>query len=250
MKKTLSLLLVLCLVCAVFTGCKSKKKETASDGFQFPDQDQSQSLQESQAAPTAAPALPQEPTEFVDLEEPTEPETERDPDRYEPGYRTEDYWCSEFMGLQFHLPAGYFMADDAYHAELMQISLESMGEYGQILMDYAQIYCVYEMMAQDKWGNNVIVMAEQNVQNVDIDEYMDALIMKLTALGTHSLRNLDTINFCGEEYSCLDMVADYNGVTVYQRFLLRVKGDRIIGMVMSGSSTAALDSIMEDFEAY
>lgn len=252
MKKTLSLLLVLCLVCAVFTGCKSEKKETASDGFQFPDQEQS-SLQESQAAPTAAPAMPQEPTEFVDLDEPNEPETENDSGNdYEPGYRTEDYWCSEFMGLQFHLPAGYFMADDAYYAELMQISAEVMGENGQLYTDYTKINSVYEMMAQDYMGNNVIVIAERTPWEVTTEEYIDSLAAQLVNVTgiSYSITSIDVVNFAGMEFGSLEVIADYNSVTIHQRYLIQSRGERVISIVMSSVNPDTLDTIQNFFEPY
>ena len=193
---------------------------------------------------------PEEPP--VDYEEPTEPETERDPDRYEPGYRTEDYWCSEFMGLQFHLPAGYFMADDAYYAELMQISAEVMGENGQLYTDYTKINSVYEMMAQDYMGNNVIVIAERTPWEVTTEEYIDSLAAQLVNVTgiSYSITSIDVVNFAGMEFGSLEVIADYNSVTIHQRYLIQSRGERVISIVMSSVNPDTLDTMQNFFEPY
>lgn len=244
MKKSIALILVLCTLCSVFAGCKSKKSGTSGEGFTFPSNEQEN---------TSATAKPAAPTEAPTQAPVTEPDKEYDPDTYVPGVKTDNYWGSEFMGLAFYLPKGFYMADDEYLSQLMQVGMEAVfGEDGEFLLDYVNIYCVYEMMAQDTRGNNVIVMAEKNLRNYSVDAYADALTAQLLSISgiDYTLENRYDVTFAGMEFTCLDLVADYGSAIVYQRYLLQAKGDRIIGLIISAQDSESRDTVQNYFEAY
>lgn len=248
MKKWIALILVFCTLCSVFTGCKPKKSGSSGEGFTFPD-----SKPDSTSAATKSTAPAEAPTQAPATETPTETDIEYDPDTYVPGVKTDNYWGSEFMGLAFYLPEGFYMADDEYLSQLMQVGMDAVfGEDGEFLLDYVNIYCVYEMMAQDTRGNNVIVMAEKNLQNYSVDAYADALTTQLLSISgiDYTLENRYDVIFAGMEFTCLDLVADYGSAIVYQRYLLQAKGDRIIGLIISAQDSESRDTVQNYFEAY
>lgn len=189
-----------------------------------------------------------------DGEETTDEEENTDgAEGYIPGTLTDSSWSSESLGLQFIAPESMVMTTQEELEALMEISTDMYaGSYDEQVINYAKVNTIYEMMAMDLSGNNVIITAEKlPLSNMTTQQYVTALKTNMQNIG-FDITFSDTYSseICGTEYLAMDGVLSSSGATVQQFYFIRKVEDRMVSIAVTAVTEDALDTILDGFAAY
>jgi len=184
-----------------------------------------------------------------------EPENQVD-ETYTKGTLTDTSFESRFLNLRFDLPDGFIMATEEDMAELMNIGAETFGIESEAV-DYALISTVYEMMATAPLGApNVILIAEKLVfRNMTEEQYLNALKAQLSEVPGVDYTfpgDTESVVIAGETYSKLVTELSAHGQTMYQDYIFRRLGDRMIGFIVTFTAETREDmkALMSNFRTY
>lgn len=228
MKKVLAFLMSALLIAGLFAGCSDTKADPGSDTT-------------TAAAGTEDATV--DSTSAVEL-----------PADYTVGVRTETDWKSAYIGLQYKLSAEQIMATEEELQQMMQIGADVLIENGagDKLVDYAKITTIYEMMAADIYGNNVIVMAEKLAfSNITMEQYTVAMKTQMESLNvpvTFSDAAVQTV--AGIDFTRLDCTMSVSDVSVLQTYLLTKMDNRMVAIVLSYQEAGTLEKLLEGFAPY
>lgn len=215
MKKLISLLLFIFILCGVLSGCSGKNTNTVNN---------TSSDSKSQKA------------------------------EYSPGTRTDKEFRSEWIGIKYTLSDDMAMATEEELESMMQIGADMLYEdsnTGKKMIDYAKVNTVYEMMASDLTGNNVIVMAEKlSLSKITVEQYITAFkqqLEKTSASTTYS--DVTSRTVAGIDFTQLTCTLSVNGASATQTYLFKKMENRMIGIVVTHQSPERLDTLLQNFSA-
>lgn len=196
-----------------------------------------------EATPTPEPATP------------TPAPTEEPPAEYQPGERTDTSYTSTVLGLHFALPEDMVMASDDEINQLMQAGVDMMyedPETGEMVIDYAQLATVYEMLAVNITdGSNVIVMSEKlPLAGMTEDQYITAMEQQMAQTTmTVDFGEPGTTTVGETDFTSLDYTVEANGTQTMQSMLLKKVGDRMYAITLSYYAPEARDTLLGCFSA-
>ncbi|MCL2254146.1 MAG: hypothetical protein FWC09_06845 [Lachnospiraceae bacterium] len=174
-----------------------------------------------------------------------------DDNKYEKGILSENSFESKFLDLRFTLPEGYIMATEADIKEMIAADNENVAQ-GKI--DYALLSTVYEMMASHVTNNpNVIVMSEKlTFSNMTIEQYFEASAKQLTEMGVTSVSAIQDTTLAGNTFQKMTAVIEAYGMSMYQDYVLRKQGNRVIGFVFTYTSDtkSEVEALADAFTKY
>lgn len=174
---------------------------------------------------------------------------------YTPGTVTDSDWKSAWIGLQYTLTDGFSMMSQEELKELMDLAtgIYKDPETGKEMIDYAMVNAIYEMQAMDNMGNNVIVMAEKVNFLINSEEkYCDALEQQIGQQTNISGTFEEPVSYTiGEiEFVRMNATQSYSGVTVYQTYLIKKYGDRMVVIIISANDVSKIDTVLSSFAPY
>lgn len=172
-------------------------------------------------------------------------------DGYVRGKVTDTTFESEWIGFRYELPDGFTMSDE----DDMDAVLEAGGsmlyeDQADNIVDYAKLVMVYEMMAQDRYGNVITLFVEKT--SFDIDTYVSAIKMQMGNVDAMDITMDDgeTVEVGGVEFEKYSLTLGYGGMEIKEDYYLKKKDGRMICMLTGYSSDEAAEAIMSGFSPY
>lgn len=178
-------------------------------------------------------------------------EEEAADDGYVRGEITETTYESEWIGLRYELPSGFTMSSEEDMDAILQAGGEIIYEdKADDIVDYAKMVMVYEMMAQDRYGDVITLFVEKT--QFDIDTYVAAIKMQMGNVDEMDIRMDDgeTVEIGGVEFEKYSLTLGYGGMEVKEDYYLKKKDDRMICMLIGYSDDEAAERIMSGFSPY
>lgn len=222
MKKLLTMIMALMMLCAVLAGCG-------------PDADNKDNAENNTPPVSDVQDNAEEKIEFV------------------PGVRTERDYTNESIGLKFTLNDQMVMASDEEMSNMMELGVDIVFEdtdMGKKLKDISEISTVYDMMAVDIFTNsNVIIMAEKlQFSGITLSQYIDALKIQLDSTGLVSeYKDVYDTELCGITFSNLTYTMSFDGAELIQTMLFEKLGDRIVAISFTYFDDESYNAMLECF---
>ena len=167
---------------------------------------------------------------------------------YFPGVTTDTEWSSEWIGLSYTLGDGYTFASHEEINSMMELSADVflVDESGNPLYDYSKLNVIYEMMAYDASGSNLIIMCEANQMNLSEAQYFAAMKRQLKQADMeYVFSDLTEVTIGDVTMRKTQAYTDDYGIRMYQIYLVRVYGDRVISIIASSSNEAAAQALID-----
>ncbi len=180
---------------------------------------------------------------------------------YEKGIITADGYESKWMDLRFTTqPEMHMMTQEELDAAMKQSMGMVYGEDAEAVLDYTNLTTVSEMLAQSADGANVVVQVERLpvlYAAMTEEEYISLALSNLANSAAQpdiiTGENYYEAELGGATYLGLSTGEDYHtGVIVYQEFLVRKMGERMISVVVSyaDDSVEGAQRLLQCFGAY
>lgn len=170
------------------------------------------------------------------------------------GSVAENGWQSEWMGLKLDIADNMTMTSAEEIEKMMEIGADAYftDSMGEKMVDYSKVVAVYEMMAIDDFGNNVIVMAEKlpNVL-ISMDKYIEAFKKTLdeSLVDGIQLSEKEEYTLAGQEYTKVELSYKLSGIEISQVCLFRKQSDRMIGIMFTEIRDGAFEKMAAMFSA-
>ena len=170
------------------------------------------------------------------------------------GSVSENGWQSEWIGLKFELADNMTMSSAEDIENMMEIGADAYftDSLGEKAVDYSKVAAVYEMMAIDELGNNVIVMAEKLPNPlISMDQYIEAFRNTLgeSLIEDVQLSEKEDYTLAGQEYTKVELSYKLSGIEISQTCLFRKQSDRMIGIMFTEIRDGAFEKMAAMFSA-
>jgi len=218
MKKTLKVLLVLAMLCAVtltLVGCgneeNTNKDNTVNNNQNNEDKEQTVEISR--------------------------------------GEWQDNKYVNEFAGIEFNLPEGWEKYSDEEIAQLMNIGVEALNEDQQKLAELAEQSGVYGMVVNNpSTAANVMVMIEKPVLKVTPEYYLSSVKQQLEAVTTmdYQVGETYTTKIANEDYYALD--AEVTGYPISQHYFIKEVDDCFVAIIVTTTAEGQLEEIVNCFE--
>lgn len=239
MRKIWRVMLAAALLSLVLAGCGNNQSNADASGSRG--EDRQQNTQDSPFRP----------------ELPEVSQTPPSASAYTPGQRTEDGYRSDWIGLAYSAGSDMVLATDEEIASMMNITEGStdLGVAGQHASDADSITTLYEMVAVNvtTQANLFICVEKLAFSSITEEQYAAAVQSQIDSLyAGYSItyRESTERQLCGLTF--LEMgyfLEDYDGISLYQSYLVRKQGDRMIGIVLSCTEESELETLLSGFSA-
>jgi len=170
---------------------------------------------------------------------------------YERGILTETSFESKYLDIKFTLPEGFVMATEEDMLRLMGIGSDITGVKG-VNKKIIELTTVYEMMASGVIGYpNVIMIVEKPLlSNITTEQYFDVLKTGLLNVNTMDYvidNQITSVEIAG--YSYKQLTASLPSLNIYQNYIVRKQGKRVIGFITTHSleTKQELEILMNGF---
>ena len=166
-------------------------------------------------------------------------------------------YTSAFSGLTFTATEDWTFASDEEIAQLMNVSMETMGNMNAYQEAISEMATVYDMMATDTLtGTNLSVMYENLslTGNVGMTEeaYVDSLKsqMELVAGMTWTFEEDSAlVTLSGQEYLCFVAYTSYEGIEMQQNYYVRSMDkymNAVIVTLVDGTDPETVEAMFEN----
>lgn len=165
-------------------------------------------------------------------------------------------WRSEFTGLSFTLPDGWQVATDEEIAQLMQISLDAMGEQGAALTpEMLEQVSIYDMMAVDPVTNTNVVLGFEKLaaqplsRMISGEVYLERMKAMLEDVepGVYTFGEIYQQNVGAGDYAALSGGFEQYGTVVEQYYYARKIGDYIFFIIATVLGDDTVETVLENF---
>ena len=167
-------------------------------------------------------------------------------------------YTSTFIGLKLKLDDSWTFSSDEEMLEMMDLGSELLSDQQKLAAEISKQQTVYDAMAQQASGSNVIIMFENmsltdDGNSYDETRYAEVLKQQLDLSDlTYSYDDLKTIKIADENYLLLSTKTEYNSVQIEQSFLIR-KIDSYMAVICITSfpdvdTTISVQNIIAHFE--
>jgi hypothetical protein len=167
---------------------------------------------------------------------------------YKRGKLTETGFESKYIDIKFTLPEGYIMATEEDMLERMGIGADIIGVEKKVV----ELTTVYEMMASMFTGYpSVIITVEKLLySNITTEQYLEVLrttLLNVDIMNYEIDNQFTSVNLAGYNYSQLS--SSIPRLNVFQNYLVRKQGNRMIGFVITYTSDTEqeLETLMNGF---
>lgn len=196
-----------------------------------------------------------------DAEEEEDKDTEKEDDKpviqqYTSGLRTEDSWQSNFLGLSYELPEGFKMVSDEEISNYVQLGADALFANGseQNITELLNARVIYEFMAMDGAGNNLIAMAEKVPYGTSAQKVLDGAKQALLAMSSNDYKVTASddyleVTFGSETYYRMDIKVTFGQVSYDQTMFVRVVGDRAFCLSFTYISKAYFEDMLAGISA-
>ena len=172
------------------------------------------------------------------------------------GDKSGNEYVNTALGIRATLPDNWYVLSNEEIAETMGYVMEQVTdeEMAALLEDSGAVCDFYaastdgsgdtiNLMLQRLEGVQGILLSEQTIAEASVDPTKQAL----ESMGMTDVQvSQGTTDFAGKEHACLDVVANYSGVTIYERVVI-VKAGGYVGSITSGAVDAARAAANLDF---
>ncbi len=241
MKKKLFVIVALCFAVLCFVGCEMAKE--IEEVNEVIDNDVVENVD-----------VIEDTVEIVD-EDVEDDSAEDSNSEYTRGNINDDVYESEWIGLRFEADEDMTFATEEEVLQAMGLGMEMLEieeETSENMLDYANMASVYEMLASDIYGNNVILMTEKlMIAGFSTAQYIDALKYQLEELTgkNFDFSEITTVEIGGKEFQRITFTYNVYGLDVNQEYNVMKKGDRMISIILTKASDDA-DRFYDGFFAY
>ena len=220
MKKTLKILLVLLMLCAVtltLVGC-GDKEETNKNGK-------------------------------VENVENNRDDNDENTTKFDRGEWDGDQYINNFADIKFNLPEGWEKASDEDIAKLMNVGNEFLNEDQQKFAELAEQTTVYGMVVNDpSTSASVMITIEKPILKVTPENYLTSVKQQLEMVEAmkYVVGEQYTTEIAGDEYYSID--AEVPAYSVYQSYFVKEVDDYIVGIIITTATEAQKEEITDYFE--
>jgi hypothetical protein len=167
-----------------------------------------------------------------------------------------DLFVSEWLGIQFQLPAGWDAPSDR--------ELEQILGAGALLLEYTDVELSEEMVeamednvAHDMYvinyitGSTVQIMLERvprALRNMEMDKVLEQSLEHLEDMGVeHSTIRNETVYIGELEFHVIDVVMNVFGMELHMSTFINLKGRNIISIAIGATDQSVIDDILGYF---
>lgn len=157
------------------------------------------------------------------------------------GVILDDVYTNAFAGFKFTKPAEWVYLSDEEIAQTINAGQDTM-DLNAIEQALANTASVYDMAAQDQYGNSVMVCYENTMitalREVSVDEYEQQLKSQLSSVENieYEFISSDDVTLGGKTYRKIDTVATTQGVTLSQAYYLMVSGKYVVSVICTSTN--------------
>lgn len=191
-------------------------------------------------------------SESEDEEADEEEEKEVSSGRYEKGIVTGTSFESKWIGLRYDMPKGFTMASEEELDAILKLGSEIIYEdNADMVVDYAKMTTVYEMMAMDSSNNSITVLVERTA--VKPEEFAEMVEAQLASVGSIEMNLVDVeedAQICGIDFYKYSYEISSGGVSVYQDYYMVERNGRMIEILVSYGDESFRDVMMNGFAPY
>ena len=158
-------------------------------------------------------------------------------------------YVNDFAGVTFNLPEGWAKYSDEEIAQLMNIGVETLNEDQQKLAELAEQSGVYGMVVNDpSTAANIMVMIEKPVLKVTPDYYLSSIKQQLEAVDAmdYEVGETYTTKIANEDYYALDAVVA--GYPISQHYFIKAVDDCFVAIIVTTTAEGQLEEIVNCFE--
>lgn len=162
-------------------------------------------------------------------------------------------YFSTFTGIKLKLKSDWNFSSDEEIARVLSIGAEVL-DINEFAKTVGQRATTYDMMAKSTAGSNVAI-AYENLditapgRDVDVSDYRDSIVNMLTnqTQVNYTLGTQGVVKICGEKYTRVELIADFNGVTMSQYYYLRKIDNIMVSMIITTVNGAKVQDIEKMF---
>ena len=161
---------------------------------------------------------------------------------------------NKFIGIGCKLSDEWAFYTDEEIRELNNITADVMGEEFQEAIEIATI--VYDMYASTANGDTVNVNLEKasalQLLSLDLNENYKAIFDEIKpSFESQGFSNvayeLGSVNFSGKEFPCINITAEYMGLTMYETLLSIKCSGYLANMAVASLDKSVLDATLASF---
>ena len=243
------------------TAPASDENPTDDEGTTAPASDENPSDNED-IADDSSDVKPESANDIADDSSDVKPTNDEDvpgSHSYEKGLLTETGYESRYLDIRFTVPEGFLMATQDDINAMMNIGAEVVG-LNEMLIDYANLATVYEMMVSTPIGTpNVVVYVEKlMLSNMTVEQYFEAfrlqlyILTELTEINYEFSDEIVFTDIAGQSYKQFTAEMRMAGQSLIQRFFMRKIDNRIVCITATytPNTEEAVIALMQEFKKY
>lgn len=181
-----------------------------------------------------------------------EEENEVSSGRYEKGIVTGTSFESEWIGLRYEMPNGFTMASEEELDAILKLGSEMIYEdNADMIVDYAKMTMVYEMMAVDPSNNSVTIFVERaSAKPEDFAKTVEAQLSGVDGIEMKLVDVDENARVGGIEFYKFSYEVSSGGVSIYQDYYMVERNGRMIEILVSYEDESVRDVMMNGFAPY
>lgn len=161
----------------------------------------------------------------------------------------DNVYTSEFADLKFKLPEGWTRSTDEEIAEVMNLGKEVLEDEGLYSSKVAQLTTVYDMMAKNKTTNGsiAIMMEKTSAKETLYANSLKTQLEKVTQM-KYNIGEFTEKTISGNKYTVVPATINVSGQQIFQNYYIRSVGDYMVAILVTETSEANLNNLMNCFE--
>lgn len=239
--KTITVLIILCMLVLTLSGCGKKKEEknieieNKLNVIETPDQEHTQENILT--------------TEETSNDENDDKENEK---KSVEGKWKENQYINEFAKIKFNMPSNWTKYSKKDMEQLItSVTSKAVDEEQKKKIESAMDTSVYDMLVGDTTtGANINIVLIEQTENQNPELYMKELKKQFESIKEISYKTDEpaTVKIAGEEYTCLKTTAEISGIKLEQAYYVKTKDNYMITIIITTTQEGQLNKILSYFE--